>query len=189
MTAKPLDVPPSARCRYRLMGPDDADLLFDLDQDPEVMRFLNDGKPTPRAEVDEYFIPRMLAFTDPATGCGLWAVEDRAGGDFLGWILVRQYGFGTDYHALDNIELGWRMYRRCWGQGLATEAALAIMLAVARLPGTRRFCAIADPANLGSIAVMKKLGMQYVDDRVHKTPKQDFSVAYYDMPNPLGPIT
>jgi RimJ/RimL family protein N-acetyltransferase len=38
--------------------------------------------------------------------------------------------------------------------------------------------------NLASIAVMKKLGMQYVDKRVHVTPKGDMPVVYYDMPNP-----
>jgi RimJ/RimL family protein N-acetyltransferase len=58
---------------------------------------------------------------------------------------------------------------------------------VARAPGFTRICAVADPDNLGSIAVMKKLGMQYVDDRVHKTPKQDIPVVYYEMPAPADP--
>jgi RimJ/RimL family protein N-acetyltransferase len=163
------------------MDAGDADLLFDLDQDPEVMRFLNDGKPTPRAEIEDYFIPRMLAFTNPATGCGLWAVEDSTSGDYLGWILVREYGFGTSYHDSRIIELGWRIYRQSWGLGIATEAARAIMLAVVRQSGITRVCALADADNLGSIGVMKKLGMQYVDDRIHHTPKGDYPVVYYEM--------
>lgn len=178
---QPLIIPPSTRLSFRLMDAGDADLLFDLDQDPEVMRFLNDGKPTPRAEIEDYFIPRMLAFTNPATGCGLWAVEDNASGDYLGWILVREYGFGTSYHDPQIIELGWRVYRQSWGQGIATEAARAIMLAVVRQSEVTRVCALADPDNLASIGVMKKLGMQYVDERVHHTPKGNFPVEYYEM--------
>jgi len=38
--------------------------------------------------------------------------------------------------------------------------------------------------NVASIAVMKKLGMQYIDDRVHNTPKGDYPVVYYEMLNP-----
>jgi RimJ/RimL family protein N-acetyltransferase len=180
-TRTPLTIPPSARLRFRLMDAGDADLLFDLDQDPEVMRFLNEGKPTPRNEIEYYFIPRMLAFTNAATGCGMWAVEDQASSDYLGWILVREYGFSTHYHDPQIIELGWRIYRQWWGRGIATEAARAIMLAVVRQSGITRICALADPDNGGSIGVMKKLGMQYVDDRVHQTPKGDFPVAYYEM--------
>ena len=52
-----------------------------------------------------------------------------------------------------------------------------------RRPEIRVFCAIADPANVASTAVMHKLGMRYVDDRVHRTPWRDYDVAYYEMPN------
>jgi RimJ/RimL family protein N-acetyltransferase len=178
-----LHVPPSARLRYRLMGSMDADLLFELDQDPEVMRFLNDGQPTPREDIDNLFMPRILAFTNPARGHGLWEVALANTGEYLGWILVRDYGFGTDYHAHDNVELGWRLKRHCWGQGIASEAARAVLECLKPDPAVRRFCAIADPDNLGSIGVMKNLGMQFVDHRVHKTPKRDFHCAYYEMPN------
>jgi len=51
-------------------------------------------------------------------------------------------------------------------------------------PGVSLFSAIADVDNVASIAVMKKLGMQYIDDRVHNTPKGDYPVVYYEMLNP-----
>ncbi len=166
------------------MGEDDADLLWEIDQDPEVMRFLNDSKPTPRADIDDYFIPRMMAFTDPVAGTGLWEIADRASGEYLGWILVREYGFDTRLHTPGNIELGWRLKRSHWGRGITTEAAQAIMDVVRYNPGVSVFSAIADVDNVASIAVMKKLGMQYIDDRVHNTPKGDYPVVYYEMLNP-----
>lgn len=175
-------IPDSERLSYRLMSRENADQLFELDQDPEVMHFLNDGNPTPREEIDEYFVPRIEAFTDATTGCGLWAVDDRESGEYLGWILVRPYGFETSYHELDNIELGWRLKRQCWGQGIATEAAQAIIDVLRHQSDVLRFCAIADTENIASTRVMEKLGMVYIDKRVHHTPKRDLPVDYFEMP-------
>jgi RimJ/RimL family protein N-acetyltransferase len=177
-----ISIPDSARLCYRLMDQNDGDLLFDLDQDPEGMRYLNDGKPTSRQEIDEYFLPRIARFTDLATGCGLWEIADKQSGKYLGWILVRHYGFETHYHTPDNIEFGWRLYRDYWGQGITTEAASAIIDVLRPHPCIALFSAQSDPENLGSIGVMKKLGMQYIDDRVHHTPKQEYPVVYYEMP-------
>jgi DNA mismatch repair protein MutS len=164
------------------MSAADADLWFELDQDPEVMRFLNDGIPTPREDINDYFVPRVEAFTDPSTGCGLWEVADKRSGEYLGWILVRQYGFGTDYHEQDNLEFGWRLKRHCWNRGIATEAVRAILKVVCSNPAIRVISSIADPDNLASIGVMKKLGMHYVGKRMHHTPKRLFQCVYYEMP-------
>lgn len=178
----PIRIPPTARLSFRMMDSNDAELLFELDQDPEVMRYLNDGKPTTREEVANYFVPRFTRFTDPATGCGLWAVTLNENNEYLGWILVRQYGFDTHYCEPDNVELGWRLKRHCWGQGIATEAAAAIIAVLRQSASVRVFSAVADAANLGSIGVMKKLGMHFVDQRVHHTPLRNFAVDYYEMP-------
>jgi RimJ/RimL family protein N-acetyltransferase len=182
MTA-PIQIPPTSRLAFRLMDGADAPLLFELDQDPEVMRYLNDGKPSTWEDIEQQFVPRMMRFTDPASGLGLWEVRRREDHAYLGWVLVRQYGIGTPYHETHNLELGWRLKRHCWGQGIATEAASAIIDVLRHQPGVRVFCAIADPANLASTAVMRKLGMHYVDDRVHRTPWRNYEVAYYETPN------
>lgn len=177
----PLHIPDSPRLRFRLMDSADAPLWHELDQDPEVMRYLNDGEPTSWEDIQHYFVPRVAAFTNPATGCGLWEVRRKESNEYLGWILVRQYGFGTPYHEPDNIELGWRLKRYCWGQGIATEAAGAIMAVIRRTPHLRAISAVADPANVASTRVMQKLGMHYVDRRIHHTPLRDFDVAYYEL--------
>jgi RimJ/RimL family protein N-acetyltransferase len=177
-----IQIPPTARLAFRLMDGRDAPLLFELDQDPEVMRYLNDGKPSTWEHIQNAFMPRLARFTDPASGCGLWEVRRRADSDYLGWILVRQYGIDTPEHEADILELGWRLKRHCWDQGIATEAAAAIIDVLRHQTGFRAFCAIADPANLASIAVMKKLGMRFVDQRVHRTPWRNFDVDYYEMP-------
>ena len=54
----------STRLTYRLMGQDDAQALWELDQDPEVMRFINGGKPNSINTINEVFLPRMKAFSN-----------------------------------------------------------------------------------------------------------------------------
>jgi hypothetical protein len=103
--AKPLQIPETPRLRFRLMDSSDAPLWYELDQDPEVMRFLNDGEPTSWEDIQHYFVPRIAGFTNPVTGCGLWEVRLKESDEYLGWILVRQYGFGTPYHETDHGRL------------------------------------------------------------------------------------
>jgi len=69
-----VEVPNSSRLQYELMSVANApDLMFELDQDPEVMRFINGGKPTSREEIQDRFIPRLEKYRLPEKGWGLWA--------------------------------------------------------------------------------------------------------------------
>lgn len=88
--AAPKTIPASARLSYRLMDSSDAQLWFELDQDPEVMRYLNDSKPTTWQQINEFFIPRVAGFTNPATGCGLWEVSNLGDGEYLGMRYIDQ---------------------------------------------------------------------------------------------------
>ena len=77
------------RLILRRFTTDDAGHLFDLDSDPEVMRFLNGGKPTPRDVVEADILPRFLQYHGRFPGFGFWAAIDRATGGFLGWFSLR----------------------------------------------------------------------------------------------------
>src|SRR5215470_671029 len=91
----------------------DVDNLVDLDADPEVMRFLTGGRPTPRTEVERVVLPRML-------GPGYRAAVERATGEFVGWFELA----GT---TPGEAELGYRLRRSAWGRGYATEGSLALL--------------------------------------------------------------
>jgi RimJ/RimL family protein N-acetyltransferase len=181
-------IPDSARLRYRLMNVQDArdkELLWELDQDPEVMHFLNHGQPTTWEELENFMVPRVAAFTVPAEGLGIWEAADKHSGEYLGWIIARYYRFDKPERETDNLELGWRFKRACWGKGIATEAAHAIMTVLARNPATRAFSALADPANLASIGVMKNIGMRLIDERTHIVPgRPPYACVYYEAPSP-----
>ncbi len=164
----------SERLSYHYITESDADFLWELDQDEEVMKYINGGKKSSKEDVRDIFVPRFQAYSNPALGWGLWRVETLAGKESIGWILVRPFGFFTKDPESDNMELGWRFKRNTWGKGYATEAAMAVKEALFDL-GVEKFSAIANPDNAASINIMKKLGMtfshelEYKDKLFHET--------------------
>lgn len=173
----------SARLSYRLMDNKDEDLLFELDQDPDVMKYISDGVISSREQIRDVFIPRMQAYRDAEKGWGLWQVNLRETDEYLGWVLVRPMYFFSENPEFDNLELGWRFFRSSWGKGYASEAAEHIKNHLALNKHYRAFSAIADENNLGSIGVMKKIGMSYIKTYRHIDPLFECDVAYYQIAN------
>ena len=68
----------TARLRLRQFTPDDVDRLVELDSDPEVMRYVTFGAPTPRDRYVEVFLPRWFAIYRETPLLGYWAAEERA---------------------------------------------------------------------------------------------------------------
>jgi ribosomal-protein-alanine N-acetyltransferase len=77
----------------------------------------------------------------------------------------------------EEIEIGWWLARAWWGRGLATEAALVAMRDGFERVGLRGIVAIAQPGNVASIGVMRKLGMQF--ERM--TESRGVMVAMYSL--------
>lgn len=97
----------------------DVDNLFELDGDPDVMRFLNGGKTTPRYEIQHEILPRFLHYYERFAGYGYWAAIAKSTGEFLGWFHVRPLEGGR----LDEAELGYRLRKAAWGKGYAVCCA------------------------------------------------------------------
>jgi len=173
----------SARLSYRLMTANDAELLYQLDQDPEVMRFIADGKISSRENIENVLVPRMKKYLNVDKGWGLWQVNIKDTDEYIGWVLVRPMNFFSDATEFDNLELGWRFFRSSWGKGFASEAAQHIKDALAVQSEYKKFSAIADENNLGSIGVMKNLGMSYLKTYHHIDPLFECQVAYYQISN------
>lgn len=157
-----MDMTDSNRLSYHLIDKCDVKFLFLLDQNPEVMRYLNGGKPTSKQDIEKVFIPRLYAYRNKHKGWGLWKVTVIETQEDIGWILVRPMEFFSDTPEFNNIELGWRFIQSSWGKGYATEAAKHIHAVLSILPGNQYFSATALVENTGSIQVMKNIGMKYI---------------------------
>jgi len=136
----------------------DVDLLFELDGDPDVMRFLSGGKPTPRDVIQHEILPRFLHSYERGEGFGYWAAMEKTSGDFLGW-----FSFRPPAAAVPNeVELGYRLRKAAWGRGYATEVSRALIRKGFTELGLRRVIATTYQDNLASRRVMEKAGMTLV---------------------------
>ncbi|GAB3074997.1 GNAT family N-acetyltransferase [Micromonospora schwarzwaldensis] len=133
----------------------DVDRLVALDADPEVMRFLTNGVPTPAATIRDEVLPRLLAEYGRHPGLGRWAALDRLSGEFLGWLALDPSDDGVE------AELGYRLRRAAWGHGLATEGARALVRHAFDTVGVRRVWAQTMAVNDRSRAVMTRAGLRY----------------------------
>lgn len=131
----------------------DLDVLAELDGDPEVRRYLADGKPLSRDVVRREVLPAILARYTDHPGFGCWAVQ--AGPEFLGWVELLPEGPGE-------ASIGWRFRRAAWGHGYATEAARVVVDRAFTELGIRRVTATTMTVNTASRRVMERLGMTYV---------------------------
>jgi RimJ/RimL family protein N-acetyltransferase len=133
----------------------DVDLLLELDGDPEVMRYLTNGKPTPREVIERETLPRVLRGYEQLDGLGWMAAVERSTRAFVGWIGVRPSKEGE-------VELGYRLRRSAWGRGYATEGSRALVGVAFERFGVRRVWAQTMAVNLASRRVMEKSGLRYV---------------------------
>jgi RimJ/RimL family protein N-acetyltransferase len=136
----------------------DVDNLVELDSDPEVMRFLNGGIPTPRDMIEREILPRFLGYYERYDGFGVWAAIEKATEAFIGW-----FGFRPpDGSGPDVVELDYRLRRAAWGKGYATEGARALIHKGFTELGVERVIATTYEHNTDSRRVMEKDGMTLV---------------------------
>ncbi|MGW7054077.1 GNAT family N-acetyltransferase [Streptomyces sp. NPDC054887] len=160
-------------------GDSDVDRLVALDSDPEVMRYLNGGRPTSRAAVVERVLPRLMHDYACTGTRGFWAAEEKATAPapgtgagtaagkgspvdnprtFLGWFEFRPLSEDSG----EVVELGYRLGRAAWGRGYATEGARALIDKGFTDLGVQRVTANTMYVNSRSRRVMEKAGLTFV---------------------------
>jgi RimJ/RimL family protein N-acetyltransferase len=146
------------RLVLRPFTPDDVDHLLALDNDPDVMRFINGGRPTSREAILERILPRLL-HDHPCFGTrGYWAAQEKDTEVFLGWFEFRP--LNEDKPAV--VELGYRLNKAAWGRGYATEGARALIDKGFTQFGVERVTANTMTVNRASRRVMEKSGLSFL---------------------------
>lgn len=133
----------------------DVDNLVELDADPEVMRYISGGAPTPREVYEDDRLPRYLWYYEQFTGYGFWAAVEKSTGDFLGWFHFRP----PEGAPFDEPELGYRLRKSAWGKGYASEGSRELIRKGFTELGVRRVFAETMVVNAGSRRVMEKCGL------------------------------
>ncbi len=134
-----------------------------LNADPLVMEYFPDR--LTGAESDDLIAKIEAGFE--MRGYGLWALEVRATGEFVGFTGLAVPSFSA--HFTPAIEVGWRLARSAWGQGYATEAGLAAIAFGFQETDLDEIVSFTTAANARSRAVMKRIGMTHdpADDFDH----------------------
>jgi RimJ/RimL family protein N-acetyltransferase len=144
------------RLRLRRFTSADVDNLVALDGDPEVMRYLTNGKPTRRELVESEVLPSILRCYE-RSAAGRWAAEDLTSGTFIGWLSLEP----SDDGSTRELDLGYRLRRSTWGYGYATEGARALIHKAFTTLGTQRVFTQTMAINTRSRQVMEKAGLRH----------------------------
>jgi ribosomal-protein-alanine N-acetyltransferase len=156
------------RLTLRRITEADAELLFELDSDPEVMRYIGPfGLPDAEAHRARIRTAWVQYAAHPPQG--FFAVVEKATGAFAGWFFLRpapDFRFATEagWTRASDLEIGYRLRRAAWGCGLATEVARALVSLALSVPEVTGVVAAALVTNRTSWRVMEKAGLTYVRD-------------------------
>jgi RimJ/RimL family protein N-acetyltransferase len=144
---------------FRQFRADDGKLLFEIDSDPEVMRFISKGQPTTWARIQDYVLPLFLAYYEMTPPQGFWAAHLLANDEFIGWFHLR-----PDKMEPAEMELGYRLKAAVWGRGLATEGSRALVERGFMEWNYSKISARTLTNNAASRRVMEKAGLRFECD-------------------------
>lgn len=168
------------RTFLRETSPNDTSLLLDLDSDPEVMKYLNDGRPSTPEEVKAAMDRIIKVIEKHHPRFGFWLAYSKENNEFMGWFHFRPGKKTPD--DTKNIELGYRLKKKYWGQGFATEVSRALIKLGFEKYKIDSVFAITMKANLSSQNVMKKLGMSFVTEYIEEEfPGKDKIAVRYEL--------
>lgn len=149
-----------------------------LSADPEVMRYF---PATRTIEEGNTHLDRILR-GELADQIFMQAAELKATGEFIGFIGLNRFAdpLREAIRGHPEIEVGWRLHTRFWGQGLAPEGARAWLAFGFETMELHEIVAITFKGNLPSRRVMEKLGMTY-------DPQGDFNHPTIAPGHPIRP--
>ena len=170
----------TARLVLRPWSDDDLAAFAAINADPAVMEHF--PAPLTRAESDSLAARWRTTFAEH--GLGMWAVtekpgDSRPGAPFIGFVGLSIPAFEAPFTPC--VETGWRLGRRWWGKGYATEAATAALAFGFGTLALDEIVAYTATGNRRSRAVMERLGMTRdpADDFVHPRLPDDEPLRFH----------
>lgn len=141
--------------------PEDERPYIALNLDKEVMEYFPS---VICAEESTSHIRKIHAMIDEK-GYGLFAVERKDNGAFIGFTGLSHPGFDASFTPC--VEIAWRLAKEHWGKGFATEAAKACLRLGFEQLSLKEIYSFAAAGNKRSETVMQKTGMEKIGDFAH----------------------
>jgi ribosomal-protein-alanine N-acetyltransferase len=160
----------------------DADALFQMESEPDVLRYV--GR-KPLADVDAYrnkIRSAYLPYYDKPGGFGAWAIVEKASGDFVGGCSLRQ---GLDARSAtemdygpEEVVLGYGLRKPSWGREYASEIVRAMVGRAFTDLGAVSVVASVTVDNVASVRVLEKAGLRRVGEPIRLPGEDELSVKY-----------
>jgi [ribosomal protein S5]-alanine N-acetyltransferase len=161
------------RLLLRTFTIDDAPLIYELNADPEVIKYT--GDPIKDIEHAKQVLEQSILPQYSLYNYGRWAVHTKPDHVFIGWCGLK------NRPERNEIDLGYRFMKKYWGRGYATEAAYASLKHGLEKLGLARIVGRAMPENKASLKVLKNCGMHYVGEEI----VDGHEARTYDILNPF----
>jgi [ribosomal protein S5]-alanine N-acetyltransferase len=142
----------TSRLTLRYITSRDAEALMPILGDAEVMQFSIIGVHSPK-QIKQFIEQRLISYME--YGFGLYAVVHKQNQELIGYCGF----FIQSIEQQKEVEVGYRLAQKYWGQGLATEAAKAVVEYGQQRFNFQRFVCLIETENSRSIRVANKLGM------------------------------
>lgn len=150
----------TSRLILRELLPSDAEGMFELDSDPDVHRYLGNKPITDIEKSREVIAFVRQQYID--NGIGRWAMVEKETDNFIGWAGLKLVKEMTNNH-IDYYDVGYRLIKKYWGFGFATEAARASLDYGFDVLKLNDLYGVTDANNLASRKVLEKVGLRFVE--------------------------
>ncbi|MCM1355055.1 MAG: GNAT family N-acetyltransferase [Staphylococcus sp.] len=145
----------SERLILRSWKPEDLAPFAAINKDEQVMKYF--PSPLTDEETEAFYLRIQKEFE--SKGWGLYAVELRDSGKFIGYVGLHEIGFESWFSP--GVEIGWRLDAAYHNRGYATEAAKEV-LKLAEIQGIESLYSFTAEINKPSERVMQKIGMEKI---------------------------
>ncbi len=138
----------------------DVDGMYALDSDPEVHKYLGNKPVQSKKESQEMILSIRQQYID--NGIGRWTMIEKATGDFVGWTGLKLIQKPANHH-IDFYDVGFRLMKKHWGKGFATESAIASIRYGFEMLNLKEIIGIAHIENKNSRKALEKSGLIFIE--------------------------
>ena len=169
------------RLLLRELNFSDVEGMFTLDSNPKVHQYLGNKPITTIKQAEENIAYIQQQYKD--RGIGRFAVIEKISGDFIGWAgLKLNVGKEEALNGFENfIDIGYRLLPKYWRKGYASEAAFASLEYGFTTKKYQIIYGAADTENVGSNAILQKIGLQLKNEFLYTYTTQSVKVNWYDL--------
>jgi len=149
------------RLILRNILPTDVDGMFELDSDSEVHRYLGNKPFKSKSQSEEVINNTIKQYEE--FGIGRWAMVDKQTNEFMGWSGLKLNTVTLNGYT-NFFDVGYRIIRRFWGNGYATESSIAALDYGFNTLKLDTIYGITEIGNQASHHVLLKIGLNYIED-------------------------